>query len=471
MNAKTLGIVAGGAVVLAGLAALVVTRGREATAVQEYNAKICPGLAEKAKDVQTIIVNNAGTVSTVKKKGDAWVLAEKGGYPVKIDKVKEVVLGLAALTQKEPKTSKPDRYAEIGVEDPPAQPTPAPAPDPAKPDQPPPEKSQAALITLQDGSGATVASAIVGKQRFGNPPTLFVRKAGESQSWLAEGQVDVPREANLWFDTQIINLPRERVKSASITPGRADGSALVIERLRKEDTAFTVQGVPEGRTLKSPAAGDAPATALSYLNFDDVAQASTVTPPEGTTPVVYEVRTFDGMVVTSRVFGKEGRFWATFEASVDETSLPQPPAEAPKTDAGAADPAKPTEGKPAEAQSTDAKSDPNKPDPAKAAAEEAAKKAQAVRKEVADFNARHGGWIYAIPEYKAKTLITKIDELLADQTPPAPQGPAGPPAGPGPGPEPAPAEPQAPPASAPEPAPSPVPQPETPPAEPAPEPK
>lgn len=423
MNAKTVVIVAVVAVAFTAIAAVLVSRSRESTAAQEYGQKMFPELGTRANEVNGIVVNHGGVVMTVEKKGTAWVLAEKGGYPVKLGKVKEVVMGLAALKQLEPKTSKPERYAEIGVEDPPAQPVAAPAIDPADPNQMPPEKSQAALVTLNDAGGKGIVSAIVGKQRLTNQPAIFVRKAGEAQSWLAEGQIDLPREMNQWLDTQIINLGRDRVKSASVKSGAsgggAEGSALVVSKQKKEDASFTVEGVPEGRTLKTPTGGDSLAQGLGYLNFDDVAQGSTVAAPEGAVPTVFEARTFDGMVVTGKVFEKDGKYWGSFAASVDEGMLPKAP---PIPEVPPADPAKPV--------------DPAQPDPAKAAADEAKRladeaiaQAEAVKKEVKDFNDRHGGWVYAIPEYKAKVLMMRMEELLAEKA--AEEGPKEPPLGEG----------------------------------------
>jgi hypothetical protein len=51
-----------------------------------------------------------------------------------------------------------------------------------------------------------------------------------------------------------------------------------------------------------------------------------------------------------------------------------------------------------------------------------------VKKEVEAFNAKHGKWAYAVPDYTATQIATKLDELLK---PPAPTKVGGPePAGP-----------------------------------------
>lgn len=419
MNSKTLVIVAGGAIALAAVAAVVVMRSQEATAVKEYGQPVLPGLTQKVNDIATIEINSGGAISTVKKTGSAWVLQEKGNYPVKVEKVKEVLVGLAQLKELEPKTSKKDRYEEVGVQDPPLAPAP-PKPPPAEGDAPEAPKPTPSLVTLKDASGAAVASVVVGQQRFGTPPSVFVRKAGDAQTWLASGEVQIPKEMTAWFDTQVINLPRDRMKKASVTQGKEGAVPLVVQREKKDDANFIVEGIPEGRALKAPGSGDATATALSYVNFDDVAPASSITPPEGVTPVTYRAETFDGMVVTAKITLRDGKYWATFDASVDEAALPKAPAPA--------DPSKPADpAKPADPSKTTDPAAATPPATTPPAGDDAAKKADDVRKEVKAFNDAHGSWSYSIPEFKAKQFLTRVDELLAE--PPPAKGPEGPPAG------------------------------------------
>jgi hypothetical protein len=386
MNAKTLGVVALGAVVLAGAAAVVVTRSQQSMQSQEFGGLLFPQLGSKANDAATIAINAGGTVTTLEKKSGTWHYAEKNGYPVNIEKIKEVVVGLSQLKELEPKTSKPDRYAEIGVEEPP---TTAP---PMGLDGHPQTASQATRITIKDASGTTLASALIGKQRYGTPPSVFVRKDGEAQSWLAQGSIDIPRTPIAWFDPQISAVEHARLKQVTVTQPGESTAPLVINRPTGEDAPFHVASLPEGRELKTPTAADPTATALTFMSFDDLRPAGEIIPADGAGLTTYRAETFDGLVITAKVIEKDGKTWAAFEAAVDEASLP--PATPPAPAEGAVQPAVPT------------------------------KTAQEVRDEVAGFNKRHAGWAYAIVEYKARSLRTTMAELLADPAPASgPQGP------------------------------------------------
>lgn len=389
MNSKTLGIVAAGAIVLAAAAALVVSNSNKPAESPAVGELVLPGLSTSAKDAAFIVVNTGGATFTLEKKSGAWLLAEKSGYPVSIDKVRDLVVGLSQLKQLEPKTSRPDRYAEIGVDEPgPAQAQPAEAP--------PPAASQGAKVTIRDGASKPIASILVGKSRLGTKKSVFVRKDGDPQSWLAEGSLEIPRTAIAWLDTKISVLDRARLKRITIAHGEgAEASVLVLGRAAPEDQTFQVESLPEGRALKENADTNPAATLLTFLSFEDVQPADAIF-PEGSTPQAsYQAATFDGLVITAKIATKEGKTWAVFDATVDETALPStvstPPAEG----------------------------SPPAPDPAASA--------QAIRDEAKAFHERHAGWAYEIAEFSAKSLRATIEDYLAPVA--APPEPAGPDAG------------------------------------------
>jgi hypothetical protein len=72
--------------------------------------------------------------------------------------------------------------------------------------------------------------------------------------------------------------------------------AYSVSRATKEQTDFAVQGVPKGRELTTPTAGNAAASALSSLNLDDVrrtAQPDQAAKDRATATFV----TFDGLTI------------------------------------------------------------------------------------------------------------------------------------------------------------------------------
>src|SRR3954471_20775246 len=205
---------------------------------------VVKGLAEKANDVAEVGVKSATGVLTLKRvQGGGWQAVEKGNYPVAFEKVKQVIVGLAELRAVEPKTSKPELYAKIGVQDP------ASGGAPAEGERGPTQ------LTLKDAQGAVCADVILGNAKYDTKPGVFVRRAGEAQSWLAQGQVDVPAQPGQWMDQKLLELPKDRVKSVTVT--QAGGEVLAVAREKPADASFTVKDVPAGKELRAPTAGDA----------------------------------------------------------------------------------------------------------------------------------------------------------------------------------------------------------------------
>jgi hypothetical protein len=78
-----------------------------------------------------------------------------------------------------------------------------------------------------------------------------------------------------WLDHTLIDLAQERVKEVSINP--ADGPGYTVTRATKDQSDFTVTGIPKGRELSNPAAADPMAGSLGSLTLDDVRPAASTT--------------------------------------------------------------------------------------------------------------------------------------------------------------------------------------------------
>src|SRR5262245_41186980 len=170
-----LGVLAVGVVAVA---AIVSRRDRAETPTDSVAPAAAPffeGLAPRLNDVALIQIKHGEKEFTIQKAGDAWQVAEKGGYPAKAEDVKKALFQLGGLRKAEERTTKPALYSELGVQD---------------PDGKPPKEGQTgpSLVTLKDAGGQPVATAIIGNTKWGAKPGVFIRKPGEAQSWLAEGQ-------------------------------------------------------------------------------------------------------------------------------------------------------------------------------------------------------------------------------------------------------------------------------------------
>ncbi len=341
-------------------------------------AKFFDGLAPKLSTVSAIVLKHGDKEFTIHKTDSGWDIPERANYPAKTDDVKKALFQIGELRKWEERTQKPDLYSQLNVQDPDGKPLRE-------------GENGPTLMTLKDDKGQTLASAIIGNTKFGggSKSGVFVRKAGEAQSWLAEGSLDVPGQSLQWLDTNIVSIQRDRIKGVTVT--QPDGSTVRISRSKPEDQNFTVADVPAGKELKSPAAGDQLATALSGLIFDDITTPDQIdfdAKNGGKAGAYCEFRTFDGLMIAVQLADKDAKTWARLSAYNEA---------APKAD---------DKDKPADAKPPEAKPGQKSPDE--------------VKKEVDELNAKLSRWAFAIPAWKVTPFNTKMADLLKADEPPKP---------------------------------------------------
>lgn len=370
----TLAIAALAAVVLAGWS--ITTRDVPLTAT-EVDQPLFPGLVDRLEQVARIEAQtNSGTV-TLRRDGDVWRVEQRHGFPANGNQVRSVARGLAALRIVEAKTAASERLPRLEL------------------DEPGRENAKGRRVTLKDASGSVLASAILGKTRYdlygGGRGGIYVRRDGESQAWLAAGEVDLPADDLGWIDTTIVDLPEYRIRKVTLGAGGPDPIVLS----RADDTQdFSLDRVPEGRKADVGELSRVAAT-LASLTLQDVQPAAAKPVPDDAPLARFE--TFDGQVVAIRLLvegeGDAVQHWVrlTAEPPVAAAPAPSPAASLP---AEATDPAEPTE--PADAQS--------QPDPAAATARLAQ---------------RVDGWTFKVPRWVTDRLLVTRDDLLEAQTPPS----------------------------------------------------
>ncbi|ODU59837.1 MAG: hypothetical protein ABS99_03310 [Acetobacteraceae bacterium SCN 69-10] len=255
---------------------------------------VFPNLAPKLQTAAKVEITHQNKTLVIARQTDgSWGLADHGGFRVQPDRLRELLTGLTELRITEPRTADPAEYARLGVEDP-KGPT-----------------GTANLLRVLDGAGKPLAALIIGHRRVrtaGNvPETIYIRRPGEAQSWLAEGRVPVDADPQLWFDRDIANIPADKVASVTVTRGDA-----VLEFDREG-------GKP---ALKSPA--DHPKLdnfkmsdvfgSLDSLTLTDVKPAADKVGEQiGTTHIVGK----DGLVVDVTVFKAGKDIWIQLAASGD----------------------------------------------------------------------------------------------------------------------------------------------------------
>ena len=379
MNAKSLGILAVAAVAAAA-AATFALRGREsAVASSETRQKLFPELLKSINDAAAIRVERKDGGFTLQRQGDIWGLVDKSGYPVDIEPVRKSLLTLADMETLESKTSNPELYAKLGVEEPTA------------------EGSKATLLTVSNATGQELARLIVGKnyesKNYSAAGQCYVRRPGETQSWLATGQLDLKEQGADWLQKKILEVKRDRVRKVEIR--HPDQEVVHVERAQPEQSDFSLSNIPEGKELTYATVASTVSAGLEYVNLEDVQPAGSIdfTQDPGPTATFW---CFDGLKLTVDCKEQDGKTYARFVAAYEEAPTVVGPEPVPAAEG---------ETKPVD----EAK-------PAKKSAEE-------VQREIDELNARLSKWTYVISTYNRGAYYKRMSDLVKDKAPPpAPPG-------------------------------------------------
>ena len=398
MKTKTLYILAAVAVLALVVAVIMNRSSAPQSDVTEQAKPLLPGLKEHVNDVSGITLIGAGnkTLLTLRRDKDGWVIAEKSNYPVDMTKVREFLLKLSQAKLLEQKTSNPKRYAELGVDE---------------------VKDNDAKGVLVDIAGLPQPSKlIIGNYNGGGGGGTFVRRDGDAQSWLANENLTVAKNASDWEKRDLADIAASRLRSASLTS--ADGKTLNVYKYQPSDANFKIADLPKGREASSEFAANNLGSVLANLRADDVAAAKDV--PLADKPNKAQYATFDGVHVDATLWQKDNKDYAQFTASLDtdaaNADIARAQAKA-KADYDAAiaaakktDDAKSAETKPETAEAKPA--EPPKPLAVSDPAKDRQERLDALNGEVAALNKTFAGWTFTLPTFKYADMTKSMDDML-----------------------------------------------------------
>jgi hypothetical protein len=401
MNQKTL-IGLAIAALIAIVAAILLNRSNrpesEGSANEAKTSYLVPSLRDHVNNVDKLVVTGAESkpIATLTRGANGWNLAEKGGYAVDTGKLRELLLKLADAKLLEQKTSNKDKYATLGVEDVSAK--------------------DAKGVEIEIGGLAEPVKLIVGNA--GTRGGTFVRRAGEAESWLASGSLNVDKKAENWLRKDVADIATSRIASVDIT--QPDGKSARIAKSAEGDANFKLENVPKGREPGSDYTVNGPASMLAGLHLEDVVPAKDAPAPEK--PLKARFATFDGLVVDIAAWEKDGKDYASFAASVDDKAAGEHiDAQQAKAKAGydtavaaakAKAPAASDASKPADGKTDAATAEPPKPEAVADPAKDREQKLAALRKEADDLDARFKDWTFVLPAYKYAAINKSTDDLL-----------------------------------------------------------
>jgi hypothetical protein len=286
-----LALLLAGIVVLAGGWYLGPAQTQPAAQTVQPGTLMFPNLAARLQDASEVDVSHQGKTLVIRRNGNVWGLADRGGYPVEPEKLRAMLTALTELRLVEPRTADPADYDKLGIGDPNAP------------------NSTADLLRVQDASGKPIVALIVGHRRVlteGDvPDEVFVRRPDEAQSWLAEGSLEVDADPQQWLVRDIMNIDHTRVAHASVQRG---GVTLDFDGANGKLTMKAPANHPELESFKL----DEVASALESLTCEDVVPGPAPTQGEIGQSVF---TTTDGLTVTTQLYQSGKDLLARFEVA------------------------------------------------------------------------------------------------------------------------------------------------------------
>jgi len=295
-------------------AALMLTSHRNA-APDLHGTLLLPSLATELDTVTSVSVfkGSPTPMVTVHKQNDQWTVAERANYPADVSKVRKLLLSLSDAKIREEKTSNPESYPVIGVE------------DALKPG------ATGSQLELLAKSGKL--DVIVGKPAGqGN----FVRRAAEKTSYVAEPSITFEAEPRFWIDTRLLDLANDKIQSIEFKP--ASGPGYTLRRVAEPPAAgssaatapsstspppppppppvskFVLEGVPNGRQANDAGSIAPLPSTFSSLTDEDVSAAGDI---DFAKPSILALTLTDSSVITLTGTVVDDKRWIQVAAPKD----------------------------------------------------------------------------------------------------------------------------------------------------------
>lgn len=235
-----------------------------------------------------------GSFTLVRKDG-TWSTPDRFDYPVDEGDVRRLIVSFSDMRYIERKTTRPDRFARLEVDDVDGI------------------NAESAYVRIADAADTTLAEAIVGRPsaRFidGSTSGTYIREPGTNNVWLVSGIANVQTRLIPWLDRTIVSVPANEVARIELTSG---GDTVVLTREGPDSEEFMLADAPEDRALNNRKVRTI-SRALASVDLEDVQPRSELSLPADAQTAT--VTTFDGVAVTARMARIDNKAWSTFAAT------------------------------------------------------------------------------------------------------------------------------------------------------------
>jgi hypothetical protein len=252
---------------------------------------LVPELAALVNELDYLHISTAGaeTIATLERKGGSWQVRELSSYPADWNRLKTLLAALSAAEVVEGKTSNPEYYARLGVQD--------------------ISQEDAEGVQIEFAAETDLPAIIIGLTAEGREGH-YVRIAGEQSSALIDRQLDVPADPMQWLEREIVDVSDAEVVEMSIA--HPDGERIAARKVSADDPDFQLLDIPSGSEVKSSWSVNSIGGAMANLSLDQVIPASDI---DWSNAIDFSLITADGLQMKARLIQMEEAYWLTTGAS------------------------------------------------------------------------------------------------------------------------------------------------------------
>jgi hypothetical protein len=222
-------------------------------------APLVSGLAANAPRIARLEISQGDKTIALANAGQGWVLASHANYPARAEVVRGLLVKMAEADLVEPKTNVKERFGLLELEDPAGK------------------DAKSRLVRLLDAKGAVITEVVVGKKRvdaFGaNRSGTYVRRPGDTQTWLASADLEASLSAKDWVAPAILDVQPAKIASLTIEMPGEPALKLVRDAAGGPTPKFNIAGLAADKKLKEGASPDTLVRAAATLDLDDVRKA------------------------------------------------------------------------------------------------------------------------------------------------------------------------------------------------------
>ena len=262
------------------------------------NEVLFPNLRNLANPVAKISVQSAKATFDLNYKDGVWRVSSHDDYPAEPNTVFQWLLGTSELRRLERKTSNPDLYVKLGLND------------------PADDNSRAVQFIVTDGAENKLAEYVLGDRVVAKGDTTrseyFVRVPGNPETWLVDGKLPAGLGEPLdWVSQELVTISPERIRQVVVT--HPDGETVTVSKTDAKQPDFILGDLPENAVVGDDWRVNDIGKGLSDLRFDDVQARGEVS--EGEVGYTVVLVTFDGLQVTMETTRSGERTLGTLEAA------------------------------------------------------------------------------------------------------------------------------------------------------------